>query len=313
MPELGARNYKILVAQAHEEPAGGETPATAEVPASGGGHEAGAAHEGATHAGTEHAHNPLAEHPSFYYSGVALLVVAIIVTIAALGTRSIKKRNPSTAQSLAEQCVESITVFTVKAIGPGSERYVPLVATVFSFVLVSNLMGVLPTVFQKAGEGVIHLLPAPTSNLSMTIAIALVVFVMVQVAGVRENGMKGHMKHFAGPIPALSPLMFPLEIIGAFAKPLSLSIRLFGNVFGEETVIAVLVGLAATTLPWFLPIPFQFPMLMFGVFGSLVQAGVFTILTCAYISLSLGDHADHGHGEEHDDIKDEFGAHVPAH
>jgi len=221
----------------------------------------------------------------------------------------------SKGQALLEQGVASMEHFCRNAIGPGGEKFTPLIATVFTFVLVSNLMGVLPTVFQKGhgGEGVLHLIPAPTSNLSMTIALALVVFIVVQAVGIRENGIGGHLKHFAGPIPALSPLMFPLEIIGALAKPMSLSIRLFGNVFGEETVIAVLVGLAVVSLPAFLPIPFQFPMLWFGVFGSLVQAGVFTILTCAYISLSLGDHDDHGHGAQHDDVKDEFGAPVPAH
>jgi F-type H+-transporting ATPase subunit a len=184
---------------------------------------------------------------------------------------------------------------------------------VFTFVLVSNLMGVLPTVIGKSHSGLLHLIPAPTSNLSMTLALALVVFIVVQMVGIRENGLGGYLKHFAGPIPALSPLMFPLEIIGALAKPLSLSIRLFGNVFGEETVIAVLVGLAVASLPAFFPIPFQFPMLAFGVFGSLVQAGVFTILTCAYISLSIGDHESHGHGSEEHDVKDEFGAPVPTH
>jgi F-type H+-transporting ATPase subunit a len=247
---------------------------------------------------------------------VALLVAAIIlIFVAVCRAGGLHKRLRTRGQALLEQGVESMNVFCQRAIGPGGEKFTPLVATVFTFVLVSNLMGVLPTVFQRGHEkgSVLHLLPAPTSNLSMTLALALVVFVVVQAVGIRENGIGGHIKHFAGPIPALSPLLFPLEIIGALAKPLSLSIRLFGNVFGEETVIAVLVGLAAVSLPAFLPIPFQFPMLAFGVFGSLVQAGVFTILTCAYISLSIGEHDDHGHGAEHDDVKDEFGAHVPAH
>lgn len=303
MPTHGTQNYTIIVAQAEHG---------TDIHAGGAG-AAGETHAAAAHGEGEHTTNPLAHHTSFYFTGVAVLVVLIILAIAFITTRNLTKRTPSKRQSLIEQAVESITVFTVRAIGPGGERYMPLVATVFTFVLVSNLMGVLPTVFVKTHDGVAHALPSPTANLSMTIALALVVFVMVQVAGIRENGIKGHLKHFAGPILPLAPLMFPLEIIGALAKPLSLSIRLFGNVFGEETVIAVLVGLAATTLPIFLPIPFQFPMLMFGVFGSLVQAGVFTILTCAYISLSLGEHEDHGHGEEHDDIKDEFGAPVPAH
>ena len=311
MPEQGTAQKKwIIVAQSDqgageqnvESAHGGETQ-----------QHAGAGHSG----GGEHgAPNPLAEHSPWYYSGVGLLVAAIIlVFVAACRAGGLSTRLRSKGQALLEQGVESMNWFCRNAIGPGGEKFTPLVASVFTFVLVSNLMGVLPTVFGRGHEegSVLHLIPAPTSNLSMTAALALVVFIVVQVVGIRENGVGGYLKHFAGPIPFLAPLMFPLEIIGAFAKPLSLSIRLFGNVFGEETVIAVLVGLAAATLPAILPIPFQFPMLMFGVFGSLVQAGVFTILTCAYIGLSIGDHEHHGHGAEHDDVKDEFGAHVPAH
>jgi len=142
----------------------------------------------------------------------------------------------------------------------------------------------------------------------MTIAISLIVFVVVQYVGIKSNGIGGYFKHFAGPIPALAPLIFPIEIVGALVKPVSLSIRLFGNIFGEETVIAVLVGLAVTSLPKFLPIPFQLPMVMFGVFGSIVQAGVYVILTCAYIALAIGEHDDHGHHHE----VDEFGAQEPG-
>lgn len=275
-----------------------------------------AVHGAAKHEGP---HNPLAEHPPAYYTFVAIIVSLIILAfIGITRSKGINRRSPSKGQLLLEQCVASMRHFCENAIGPGGARFAPLVGTVFAFILVSNLMGVLPTVWAKNAEGgVAHFLPAPTANLSMTIALALIVFIVVQAVGIRENGFGGWFKHFMGPIPALAPLMLPLELIGALAKPLSLSIRLFGNIFGEETVIAVLVTLAASILPIFLPIPFQFPMLMFGIFGSLVQAGVFTILTCAYIALSIGEHGEHGHGHDHDhehgEVKDELGANVPAH
>jgi F-type H+-transporting ATPase subunit a len=296
----------ILIAQA----GAGEVPAPAE------GHETGA-HAGVAAGGHEAPASPLVEHPASYYTGVAVLVLAIIAGFLGYTlSGGQRKRNPNRRQLLIEQCVASITYFARNAIGPGGERFAPLIGTVFAFVLVSNLMGVLPTVFLKTHEPgqLVHIIPAPTANLSMTIAISLVVFIVVQYAGIKENGIGGYLKHFAGPIPALAPLLFPIELVGALVKPISLSIRLFGNVFGEETVIAILVSLSvAVAGSIFLPIPFQFPMLLFGVFGGLVQAGVYTILTCAYIALSLGDHDDHGHGAEHDDVKDEFGAHVPAH
>jgi F-type H+-transporting ATPase subunit a len=279
---------------------------------------------GSTHAttgvpgahGAEHeVKSPLAENPAFWYSIVGLGVAFLVLGIGIWGTsRGTKKRNPSRQQTLIEQGIASITFFCRSAIGPGGERFAPLVGTVFAFVLLSNLMGVLPTIFVKnphAPTELRHFLPAPTANLTMTLAISFWVFLIVNWAGIKENGFGGWLKHFAGPIPALAPLLFPIEFIGARVKPLSLSIRLFGNVFGEEMVIAVLTSLAVVTVSGL--IPFQFPMLVFGVFGGLVQAAVYSILTCAYIALSLGDHDDHGHGAEHDDIKDEFGAHVPAH
>lgn len=272
----------------------------------------GVAGHGAEHGAPK---SPLAENPAYWHSIVGLIVVAVVLGFGFFGTsKGSKKRNPSKRQTLLEQGVASITFFCRSAIGPGGERFAPLVGTVFAFVLVSNLMGVLPTVFVKnphAPTELRHFLPAPTANLSMTIAISLWVFFVVNWAGIKENGFGGWLKHFAGPIPALAPLLFPIEFIGALVKPISLSIRLFGNVFGEEMVIAVLTSLAVVTVGGW--IPFQFPMLVFGVFGGLVQAAVYSILTCAYIALSLGDHDDHGHGAEHDDIKDEFGAHVPAH
>jgi len=135
--------------------------------------------------------------------------------------------------------------------------------------------------------------PAPTANISVTFALGFIVFILFNVEGIRANGVMGHLKHFAGPMPALAPLIFPIELIGALVRPVSLAMRLFGNVFGEETVIAVLISMAAVLTSGI--VPFQVPMLAFGVFGSVVQAGVFAILTCSYIALSIGDHGDHSH------------------
>ncbi|MBC8142788.1 MAG: F0F1 ATP synthase subunit A [Armatimonadetes bacterium] len=258
---------------------------------------------------------PLAENPAGWYSAIGLVIALAVLGFGLFGmSKGTKKRNPSRRQTLLEQGIASITFFCRNAIGEGGEKFAPLVGTVFAFVLLANLMGVLPTIFVKNPHNpteLRHFLPAPTANLTMTLAISFWVFLIVNYVGIKENGFGGWLKHFCGPIPALAPLLFPIEFIGALVKPVSLSIRLFGNVFGEETVIAVLTSLAVVAVGGL--IPFQFPMLVFGVFGGLVQAAVYSILTCAYIALSIGDHDDHGHGAAHDDIKDEFGAHVPAH
>ncbi len=298
MPQVIHKNNKyIVVAQAEHGTTG----------------EAGETHETHGAVGAEHEgpHNPLKEHPALYFTVMGWIVMAIIIAISVFTTRNLSARTPSKAQAFIEQCVASIRHFCRNAIGPGGEEFAPLVGTVFAFVLVSNLMGIVPLVVSKGPEGYASLTPAPTSNLSMTFALGLTVFLISQYVGIKRNGVAAHFGHMAGPIPALAPLIFPIELIGTLVRPVSLAMRLFGNVFGEETVIAVLLGLSVTTLPVFVPIPFHAPMLMFGVFGSIVQAGVFTILTCAYIALSIGDHADHGHGHDHG--HDHGHAAAPAH
>lgn len=296
MPQLGTPQKTIIVAQAGEH---GVTP------------EAGAgAHGTETHASVGHGAeagptSPLAEYSPYWYSGVGLIVFMIMVAFMAITTRNLTRRAPGKAQALVEQCVASMNHFCRNAIGPGGEKFAPFVGTMFAFILTSNLIGVLPLIFNKPhNEPPSHaplasLWPAPTTNISVTFALGLIVFVVSLYVGIKENGIGGFFKHLAGPIWWLSWLIFPIELISFMVRPISLAMRLFGNIFGEEMVAAVLVTLAITMLPWFIPIPLQLPMLMFGVFGAIVQAGVFTILTCAYISLAIGEHGDHGHGDDH--------------
>ncbi|MDW8105512.1 MAG: F0F1 ATP synthase subunit A, partial [Armatimonadota bacterium] len=213
--------------------------------------------------------------------------VALLLVLASLaGTRRMERIPRRFWQNVAEQTVESFRYFAVNVIGPGGEKHAPFLGTLFLFILTSNLIGLVP-VFSKA---------APTANLNTTIALALVTFLYVQWQGIRANGFLGYLKHFTmGTHPALWVLMVPLEIIGELAKPLSLAVRLYGNMYGKEQVIIVLVGLAASLLPIWLPIPFQFPILVFGVFVGFVQALVFTLLAGIYINLMT----QHEHEEEH--------------
>ena len=254
-----------------------------------------------THAEVEHeggSHNPLAEHPASYYSYMALGIALVLV----LGARflmqgALTTRKPSRGQLLVEQAVASMRHFCESTIGHGGARFAPLVGTLFGFVLLSNLCGVLPFYWKREGAQTASFTPAPTANLSVTLALGLVVFIAFNYEGIRANGLIGHLKHFAGPIPALAPLIFPIELVGALVRPVSLAMRLFGNVFGEETVIAVLIALVAGFI-----LPLHAPMLAFGVFGSVVQAGVFAILTCSYIALSIGEHGHHDHDENGHEI-----------
>lgn len=287
MRPMGTSDGKpIFVAQA--EPGAPESHSGAEAPVETVGHDSG-----------EHVEsNLLREHPAAYYSGVAFLVATALILFCASRVGRPVTRRPGRGQLLMEQAVASMRHFCRGAIGPGGESYAPLVGTFFAFVLCCNLCGVLPLYLRAShepGGAPMSLTPAPSANLSMTLSLGFIVFFIFNIVGIRANGPANYFKHFAGPIPALAPLMFPIEIIGVLVRPISLGMRLFGNIFGEETVIAVLVGMGFS-LTYFVPL--QFPMLAFGVFGAVVQAGVFSILTCSYIALAIGDHADHGHGSE---------------
>jgi len=151
--------------------------------------------------------------------------------------------------------------------------------------------------------GVIPLWKTPTANLNVTVAMALTTIVYVHYHGIRANGIGGYLKHYLGEPIWMWPLNLPIHIIGEIARPISLSLRLFGNMFGEDTVIAILIMLAAPL--WI--IPAQFPMILLTIFTSFVQAMVFTMLTCTYIAGFVAHHEHHPPGHEHDIVDEEHG------
>ncbi|MCD8492857.1 MAG: F0F1 ATP synthase subunit A [Geovibrio sp.] len=154
----------------------------------------------------------------------------------------------------------------VELMGEEGKPYIPLIFGIGVYVLFSNWMGLIPGFL------------APTSNLNSTIAPALVVFFTYQAIGIKKHGAH-YIKHFLGPVAFLAPLMFIIEVIGHLARPMSLSMRLFGNVFGEELVIVILFML----VPFLIPLP----MVMLGMFTGALQAYVFMMLSMIYISGAL--------------------------
>lgn len=205
---------------------------------------------------------------------------------------------PSKVQAALELIVTGLRNFTIDLMGPEGPKHLPIVGTVFLYIVIMNLTGLIP-----------GWKPA-TSNIHVTAALAISVFLYVQYQGIKAQGLGGYLKHFIGEPVWLGPLNIIIHVIGEFAKPLSLAIRLFGNIFGEDTVILVLMGMGIAMLPFF-PIPLHTPMYFFAVFTSFVQALVFSILTCVYIA-SMTAHHDHESGHEHDDHDASHGA-VPAH
>jgi F-type H+-transporting ATPase subunit a len=207
-------------------------------------------------------------------------VIALLCVLSVLGTRRMNKV-PGPLQNLLELVVSGLFDFVEGIVGPHGRRYAPFITTLFLYILLMNLIGIVPG------------LRSPTSGLNMTVALAICAFSYVQFQAIRASGAWGYFKHFWGDPWWLGFLMFPIHVIGELAKPLSLSIRLFGNIFGEDKIIVILAGLSPVILrPWLKLVPVQFPMMAFAVFTSFIQALIFTVLTAGYLTVLVS------HGEE---------------
>ena len=206
------------------------------------------------------------QNPHVIYAWV---VIALIVGLGALAAKSIQMV-PTKAQNVSELIVSGMEEFMVDITGEEGRWLFPLAGTVFLYVFIGNLIGLVPGFFP------------PTANLNTTASIALVVFTFTHVIGIKYHGA-AYVKHFMGPVWWMSPLIFVIEIIGHFARILSLSFRLFGNMMGHEIVLAILFGLAGA---FFAPLP----IMALGIFVAFVQAFVFFLLSVIYFSGAM-EHA----------------------
>lgn len=196
------------------------------------------------------------------------LIIILLAIVSIMATKSLKAV-PGGLQNFMEVIISGIENMIVETMGEHGRSFFPLIATLAIFILVSNLIGLVPGFFP------------PTANINTTAACAVVVFVMTHVVGVKEHGVK-YIKHFMGPIAWLAPMMFFIEVIGHFSRVISLTLRLFGNMNGHELVLMIFFGLA----PFLVPLP----MMMMGVLVSFIQAFVFMLLAMIYIQGSL-EHA----------------------
>jgi len=204
--------------------------------------------------------------PHVTYTWVIMIVV---VTLSALAVRSVKMV-PVGGQNFFEMVITGIEDFMIGVTGEEARFMFPLIASLGFFILCSNYLGVIPGFY------------SPTANLNTTAACAVIVVVMTHVLGVKFHGIK-YIKHFTGPVWWLIPLMFPIEIVGHIARLFSLSIRLFGNVFGEELVLGILFFLAGLYLA-------PLPMMLLGLFTGFIQAFIFCLLAMMYFAGSI-EHA----------------------
>ena len=208
------------------------------------------------------------------FTGQMIAMSAIVLILCVVGI--LAGRNPQVVpkglQNIMEMVIEKIRNFFGSVIGEQlAKQYLPFFATLFIFILVSNYMGLLPPVVMHM-EG----WKPPTSSLSINAGLAIIVFIATHYLGAKHHGVH-YLKHFVSPYFFMLPFLLIEEIV----RPISLSLRLFGNIYGEETVAAEIFQM----VPYLVPIVFNFLGLLFG----LLQALVFTMLAAIYISGACGE------------------------
>jgi len=215
-------------------------------------------------------------------------ILSIVVIWILKGRLS--SEEPGHGQQTLEVSVLAVRSMVEDIIGPHGLKYFPIVMTFAVLILVSNLMGLFP------------LFMSPTSATSVTFALGLSSFLYYNYIGINENGLFGHLKHLAGPIWWIAPLIFPIELISNLIRPFSLGIRLFGNLFADEKVLETVASLAP---PWTWVAPIA--LMPLSVFVAFVQTFVFILLSQLYISeVSHAPHEHHAHEEPREEDGDEF-------
>jgi F-type H+-transporting ATPase subunit a len=239
-----------------------------------------------------------------HHVAFAWLVMAILIAVALAVPRR-PALVPRGLQNAAEAALEFVLSLIDDVIGPEGRRFLPLIATLGLFIFASNLLGLVPG------------FTAPTDNVNTTAACAIVVFFAYHWIGIRQQGLGAYLKHFAGPMPALAPLMIPIEVISHLARPLSLTLRLFGNMLGGHILLSIVFFMTVGLSTWALSgaagvaglvigsvgtiatvlfiVGFLFPLKLLVAF---LQAFIFCMLSMLYIAGALeGEHgAEHGHG-----------------
>ncbi|RJO67684.1 MAG: ATP synthase F0 subunit A [Myxococcales bacterium] len=219
----------------------------------------------------------LGEHSGAQHMISATLVFLFLVFVAVFVGRRYRDREKSLVPprrfgltALFEFLIEKLETLVHDVIGHGAEKHVPILLSTFIFIFFSNLLGAIPG------------FPPPTSTVATNAAMAFTIFLYYNYAGFRAHGV-GYLKHFAGPVIWLAWLMIPIELIGHLVRPVSLSLRLAGNITGDHMVLGIFTDLT------YIVVPMAFVIL--GLFIAFVQAFVFTLLSTIYIALAVShDH-----------------------
>ncbi len=214
-----------------------------------------------------------------------ILVAVIVIILAKMATKNLQVI-PKGMQNIMEIYLGGVISMGKDVVGEKyARKYLPLVATIGLVVFVANMIGIIPG------------FESPTANINFTLPLALVVFFYYNYEGIRKNGFVHYFKHFMGPVPALAPLMFPIEIVSHLSRIISLSFRLFGNIKGDDLFLWVLLML----VPWFIVPVVPLALL---TFMAVLQTFIFMILTYVYLAGAVLIDEEHAHSE--DDIVEEM-------
>jgi F-type H+-transporting ATPase subunit a len=212
---------------------------------------------------------------------MTLLIVVVVTVVCAVMKSRLSVENPGKFQILLEDGVLAVQGLLVEWIGPEGKQFLPLIATFGIFILLGNYAGLVPG------------LVAPTANINVTVGCAITTWVFYHFQGIRKQGIVNYAKHFAVPPGApvwMAPLMLMIELISHTSRLLSLSLRLFGNIFGEELVIVIL----GSIIPFIVPLP----MMFLGLITGGLQAFIFVLLSIIYLQAAVAvehEHDEHGH------------------
>jgi F-type H+-transporting ATPase subunit a len=245
----------------------------------------------------------IGERLGFHFAGhevipnflVMVMLIVAGLTILSLIVRSrLSVENPGTLQIIVEDGIGAIVGLLEEWIGPTGRKYLPLIGTLGIFILCANYMGLIPG------------LMAPTSSINVTLGCAITIWVYYHFQGVKEQGIVNYAKHFAVPPGSpvwMAPLMLIIELISHSSRVLSLSLRLFGNIFGEELVIIILFSI----VPFLAPLP----MMFLGLVTGGLQAFIFVLLSIIYLQGAVAvDHHDEVDADGHHHSPS--GTHAPA-
>jgi F-type H+-transporting ATPase subunit a len=216
------------------------------------------------------------------YLVMCLLIVVLVTVVCVIMRSRLSVENPSRFQIVMEDAVLAFRGLLEEWIGPKGHNYLPLITTLGIFILLGNYAGLIPG------------LMSPTSSINVTLGCALTTWTYYHVQGIREQGLFKYILHFGAPPGSplwLFPIMFVIEVISHFSRVLSLSLRLFGNIFGEELLILIL----GSIVPFIVPLP----IMLLGLITGGLQAFIFVLLSIIYLQGAVAvEHAEDEHGHD---------------